>query len=79
MDEAKGLMPKEVKEHHQATGLAFQATKQTASFIGCSVAGMMAIEKHLRLNLTDLKDKEKTFWLNSPILQSGLVHNHCLC
>ncbi len=72
MDEGTGLTPEAVKELRTATDLALRATKHTARAVGCSMAGSVAAERHLWLNLTEIREKEKVFLLDAPISQSGL-------
>ncbi len=72
MDEGTGLTPEAVKELHRATDLALRATKHTARAVGRSMAGSEAAERHLWLNLTEIREKEKVFLLDAPISQSGL-------
>lgn len=49
--------PELVRELCQVTDLALSATKQTAHSIGCVIAAMVAVERHLWLNLSALKKK----------------------
>ncbi len=72
MDEGTGLTPEAVKELRRATDLALRATKHTARAVGRSVAGSVAAECNLWLNLTEIREKEKVFLLDEPISQSGL-------
>ncbi len=72
MDEGTGLTPEAVKELRRATDLALRATKHTARAVGRSMAGSVAAERHLWLNLTEIREKEKVFLLDAPISQSGL-------
>ncbi len=72
MDEGTGLTPKAVKELRRATDLALRATKHTACAVGRSMAGSVATERHLWLNITEIREKEKVFLLDAPISQSGL-------
>ncbi len=72
MDEGTGLTPEAVKELRRATDLALRATKHTACAVGCSMAASVAAECHLWLNLTEIREREKVFLLDAPILQSGL-------
>ncbi len=72
MDEGVGLTPEAVKELRRATDLALRATKHTARAVGRSMAGSVAAEHHLWLNLTEIREKEKVFLLDAPISQSGL-------
>ncbi len=77
MDEGTGLTPEAVKELRRATdlalratNLALRATKHTARAVVRSMAGSVAAERHLWLNLTEIH--EKVFVLDAPISQSGL-------
>ncbi len=72
MDKGAGLTPEAVKEMRRAADLALRATKHTAHAVGRSMAGSVAAERHLWLNLTEIREKEKVFLLDAPILQSGL-------
>ncbi|KAI2646935.1 Transposon Ty3-G Gag-Pol polyprotein [Labeo rohita] len=59
-------------ELRRATDLSLRATKQTARSIGRSMAAMVAAERHLWLNLTGMKDRDKIFLLDAPVSSSGL-------
>ncbi|KAG1927644.1 protein NLRC3 [Pimephales promelas] len=48
------------------------ATKETASSIGRSMAAMVATESHLWLNLSRIKDKERSFLMDALLSLSGL-------
>ncbi len=72
MDEGDGVTPEAVKELRRAIDLALRATKHTARAVGCSMAGLVAAERHLWLNLTEIREKEKVFLLDAPISSSGL-------
>ncbi len=72
MDEGGSLTPEALKELRKATDLTLRATKHTARAVGCSMAGSVAAEHHLWLNLTEIREKEKVFLLNAPISQTGL-------
>ncbi len=54
MNEGDGLTPEAVKELRKATDLALRATKHTARAEGRSMAGSVAAEHHLWLNLTEI-------------------------
>ncbi len=58
MDEGTGLTPEAVKELRRATDLALRATKHTAHAAGRSMAGSVAAERHLWLNLTEIREKD---------------------
>ncbi len=72
MDEGTGLTPEAVKELRRATDLALRGTKHTAHAVGRSMAASVAAERHLWLNLTEIREKEKEFLMDAPISQSGL-------
>ncbi len=72
MDEGTGLTPEVMKELRRATDLALRATKHTARAAGHSMTALVAAERHLWLNLTDIREREKVFLLDAPISQSGL-------
>ncbi len=72
MDEGTGLTPEAVKELRRATDLALRATKHTARAVGRSMAASVAAERHLWLNLTEIREKEKVFLMDAPISHSGL-------
>ncbi len=52
--------------------LALRATKHTARAVGRSMAALVAAERHLWLNLTEIREREKVFLLDAPISQCGL-------
>lgn len=57
LESSEGVNQELVRELHQVTDLALGATKQTAHFIGCVIAAMVAMERHLWLNLSALKKR----------------------
>ncbi|KAF4096547.1 hypothetical protein G5714_022516 [Onychostoma macrolepis] len=75
LDEGEGITPEAVKELWRATDLALPATKHTARAVGRSMAGMVAVERHLWLNLTDIKEKDKSFLMDALISKDGLFGN----
>ncbi len=72
IDEGAGLTAEAVKELRRATDFALRAIKHTACAVGRSMADSVAAERHLWLNLTEIREKEKVFLLDAPISQSGL-------
>lgn len=52
-----------------------RATKLTAQAIDHSMDAMVATEHHLGLNLPGIKEKDKAFLCDAPILLSGLFGN----
>ena len=59
-------------ELRRATDLSLRATKQTARAIGRSMAAMVSTERHLWLNLTGIKERDRAFLLDAPVSPSGL-------
>ncbi len=55
-----------------ATNLALCATKMTAQAIGRSMASLVVLERHLCLNLREIKDADKVPFLNSPVSPTSL-------
>lgn len=56
----------------RTTDLSLRAMKETAKSVGRSVAPLVATERHLWLNLSGIKEKDKSFLLNAPLTPSGL-------
>ncbi|CAM4576079.1 unnamed protein product [Leuciscus chuanchicus] len=54
------------------TEVSRSATKETAKSIGRSMAALVATERHLWLDLSDIKDKEKYVLLDTPVSTQGL-------
>lgn len=72
LDEGEGITPEAVKELRRATDLALRATKHTARAVGRTMAGLISVERHLWLNLTDIKEKDKSFLMDAPVSRDGL-------
>ncbi len=72
-----GLM----QELRTATDFALRATKVTARSPGKAMSTMVVQERHLWLNLVEMKDVDKAHFLNAPISQAGLFGdtNRGLC
>ncbi len=51
---------------HSATDLALRTTKMTAQVIRRSMASLVVLERHLWLNLMEIKDADKIHFLDSP-------------
>lgn len=64
-----------IKKLRRATDLSLRATKETAHAIGPSMAALVATERHLWLNLSDIKEKDKAFLLVALLPPSGLFGN----
>ncbi len=71
-DEGDGVTPEAVTELRRATDLALRATKLTSRAVGRSMAGLVAAERHLWLNLPEIREKQKVFLLNALVSSSGL-------
>lgn len=64
-----------IKKLRRATDLSLRATKETAHAIGPSMAALVGTERHLWLNLSDIKEKDKAFLLVAPLSPPGLFGN----
>lgn len=63
MDKSGGLTPEAVKELRRATNLALRATKNTAHVVGRTMAGFVAVERNLWLNLNEICEKRRSsYW-----------------
>ncbi|CAM4295375.1 unnamed protein product [Leuciscus chuanchicus] len=71
MDES-GPEPDAFKDLRSATDLALRATKTTAQALGRNMASLVVLERHLWLNLTEIRDADKTAFLDSPVSTTGL-------
>ncbi len=63
-----GLM----QELRTATDFALRATKVTPRSLGKAMSTMVVQERHLWLNLAEMKDVDKARFLDAPISQGGL-------
>lgn len=59
----------------QTTDLSLWATKEKAKSAGHSMAAPMAKERHLWINLTVNKEKDKSFILDVPLSPAGLFRD----
>ncbi len=57
LDEGEGVSAEDIKERRKTTDLSLRATKETARAIGRSMAALGAVERHLWLTLSDIKDR----------------------
>ncbi|KAL0194816.1 hypothetical protein M9458_008388, partial [Cirrhinus mrigala] len=62
----------DLEELRRTADLALRATKETARAVGRSMAAMVAAERHLWLTLSDMKEKNRVFLLDTPLEPSGL-------
>ncbi|ROJ42279.1 hypothetical protein DPX16_1720 [Anabarilius grahami] len=71
MDES-GVEESAFRDLRSATDLALRATKAATQAIGRSMASLVVLERHLWLNLTEIKEQDKTAFLDAPVSPSGL-------
>lgn len=71
MDES-GRNPGAFKELHKATDLALRATKTMLQGVGKAMASLVVLDRHLWLNLMDIRDAEKMAFLDSAVNPKGL-------
>ncbi|KAL0147528.1 hypothetical protein M9458_057156, partial [Cirrhinus mrigala] len=64
--------PELLHELRSATDYALQATKVTAQALGRAMSTVVVQERHLWLNLAEMRDAEKARFLDAPISQTGL-------
>ncbi len=71
LDEVEGFNPNLVCKLRRATDLSLRAAKEMAKSIGRSMAALVTTERHLWLNLSNIKGKDKNFLMDAPISPSG--------
>ncbi len=62
----------QMQELRTATDFALRATKVTARSLWKAMSTMVVQERHLWLNLVEMKDVDKAYFLDAPISQAGL-------
>ncbi|KAL0151371.1 hypothetical protein M9458_053365 [Cirrhinus mrigala] len=67
--------PELLQELRSVTDYALRATKVTAQVLRRAMSTMVVQERHLWLNLAEMRDAEKVRFLNTPISQVGLFGN----
>ncbi|KAL0203138.1 hypothetical protein M9458_001156, partial [Cirrhinus mrigala] len=72
LDEGAEISDCDISELRRTADLSLRATKETARAIGRSMASLVAAERHLWLTLSDMKEKDRVFLLDAPLLPSGL-------
>lgn len=72
LDEGQVVSHNAIKELHQATGMSFWPTKEMDHAIGHSMTALVATERHLWLNLYEIKEKDKSFLLDAPLSPPAL-------
>lgn len=78
MDES-GPDPAAFKELHSATDLALRATKMTVQATGRSMPSLVVPERHLWLNLMDIKDADKVPYCPVWTCSLGFCRNLYRC
>ncbi len=66
------LTPEATKDLRAATDFALMAMKRAAQSVGKAMGFMVFLQRHLWLNLADLKEADRKVLLNAPITPSGL-------
>ncbi len=61
LDEGEQISSSDIVELRRTADLALRATKETARAIGRSMAAPVAVERHLWLTLSDMKEKDRVF------------------
>ncbi len=56
----------------EATDFALMATKRAAQSVGKAMGFMVVLQRHLWLNLADLKEADRKVLLNAPVTPAGL-------
>ncbi len=72
LDEREQVSSDDIVELRRTADLSLRATKETARAVGRSMAAMVAVERHLWLTLSDMKDKDRVCLLDAPLSSSGL-------
>ncbi len=81
--EGGALTAEATKDLRAATDFALMATKRAAQAVGKAMGFMVVLQRHLWLNLADLKEANRKVLLNAPVTPSGLrwcrgVHNRAI-
>ncbi len=67
LDEGEGFNVEDICELRKTADLSLCATKETARATGRSMAALVAVERHLWLILSDIKDRDRVFLLDTPL------------
>ena len=79
MDDCEEVSADAIRELRRATDLSLRATKETAKSVGRSMAALVVTERHLWLNLSDIKDKDRSVLLDAPLSPSSLFGDAINC
>ncbi len=70
--EGGALTAEATKDLRTATDFALMVTKRAAQAVGKAMGFMVVLQRHLWLNLADLKEADRKVLLNAPVTPSGL-------
>ncbi len=70
--EGVALTAEATKDLRAAMDCALMATKRAAQAVGKAMAFIVVLQRHLWLNLADLKEADRKVLLNAPVTPSGL-------
>ncbi len=70
--EGGALTAEATKDLRAATDFTLMATKRAAQAVGKAMGFMVVLQRHLWLNLADLKEADRKVLLNAPVTPSGL-------
>ncbi len=70
--EGGALTAEATKDLRAATDFALMATKRAAQSVGKAMGFMVVLQRHLWLNLADLKEADRKVLLNAPVTPAGL-------
>ncbi len=70
--EGGALTAEATKDLRAATDFALMVTKRAAQAVGKAMGFMVVLQRHLMLNLADLKEADRKVLLNAPVTPSGL-------
>ncbi len=72
-NEEAGLDSGSLRDLRSTTDLALRATKTTAQAIGRSLSSLIALERHLWLTMTEMKEVDYVLFLDAPISSGSLL------
>ncbi len=67
LDEREELRPDHFTELRRTADLSLRTSKETVRATGRSMAALMAVERHLWLTLSDVKEKGRVFLMDAPL------------
>ncbi|KAL0174634.1 hypothetical protein M9458_030602, partial [Cirrhinus mrigala] len=76
LDEGEEIRDSDISELRRTADLSLRATKETAPAIGRSMAALVAVERHLWLTLSDMKEKDRKTRKQAAALQRFLPRRH---